>query len=171
MFRTFMRIGVAVAMTLSATSYANAQTRQNNADDWSVYTQDGECWVVSTPTKWVATRGGKKVEAKRSDILMFVTYNPKRGIKGEVSFLAGYSLKTDHPIVLQIGSSSFTLYPEGEYAWSESASVDAKIRDSMKRGATAVITASSPRPTLTRDTFSLKGFTAALEDAEKRCSG
>jgi hypothetical protein len=39
----------------------------------------------------------------------------------------------------------------------------------MKRGAQAVITARSGRGTHTKDTFSLSGFTAALEDAEKRC--
>jgi hypothetical protein len=33
-----------------------------------------------------------------------------------------------------------------------------------------VISAQSARGTLTKDTFSLLGFTAAVEDAEKRCS-
>jgi hypothetical protein len=41
----------------------------------------------------------------------------------------------------------------------------------MKRGAKAVITAQSERGTVTKDTFSLKGFTAAVTDAEKRCAG
>ena len=41
----------------------------------------------------------------------------------------------------------------------------------MKRGADAVLTARSSRGTITKDTFSLLGFTAAVEDAQKRCSG
>jgi len=41
----------------------------------------------------------------------------------------------------------------------------------MKRGATAVVTGISKRGTITKDTFSLLGFTAALEDVEKRCGG
>ena len=40
----------------------------------------------------------------------------------------------------------------------------------MKRGTEAVLTARSERGTQTKDTFSLLGFTAAIEDAEKRCS-
>ncbi|MEX0339706.1 MAG: invasion associated locus B family protein, partial [Arenibacterium sp.] len=45
-----------------------------------------------------------------------------------------------------------------------------KIITAMKRGASAILTARSSRGTQTKDTFSLLGFTAALEDAETRCS-
>jgi hypothetical protein len=41
----------------------------------------------------------------------------------------------------------------------------------MKRGANAMVTGVSGRGTVTKDKFSLLGFTAAVEDAEKRCSG
>ncbi|MEL6597855.1 MAG: invasion associated locus B family protein, partial [Pseudomonadota bacterium] len=40
----------------------------------------------------------------------------------------------------------------------------------MKRGAEAVVTGRSGRGTTTKDTFSLLGFTAAVEDAEARCT-
>ena len=40
----------------------------------------------------------------------------------------------------------------------------------MKRGKEAVLTARSARGTQTKDTFSLLGFTAALDDARKRCN-
>ena len=39
----------------------------------------------------------------------------------------------------------------------------------MKRGADAVVTARSTRGTQTKDTFSLIGATAMIENAEKRC--
>ena len=39
----------------------------------------------------------------------------------------------------------------------------------MKRGVDAVLTARSSRGTQTKDTFSLLGYTAAVEEAEKRC--
>jgi hypothetical protein len=41
----------------------------------------------------------------------------------------------------------------------------------MKRGADATLVGKSSRGTQTKDTFSLLGFTAAVEDAEKRCGG
>jgi len=44
-----------------------------------------------------------------------------------------------------------------------------KMVQAMKRGAKATLTGRSSRGTKTEDTFSLKGFTAAVEDASKRC--
>ena len=55
-------------------------------------------------------------------------------------------------------------------AWSASDQEDAKIITAMKRGAEATVTGFSSRGTKTEDTFSLFGFTAAVEDAETRCS-
>ena len=39
----------------------------------------------------------------------------------------------------------------------------------LKKGTNAVLTARSGKGTQTQDTFSLRGFTAATEDAAKRC--
>jgi invasion protein IalB len=41
----------------------------------------------------------------------------------------------------------------------------------MRAGSEIVMTASSTRGTQVVDTFSLQGFTAAIDDAEARCSG
>ena len=56
-------------------------------------------------------------------------------------------------------------------SWPASAADDVKIITAMKRGTDAVLTARSARGTQTKDSFSLLGFTAAIEDGEKRCSG
>ena len=53
--------------------------------------------------------------------------------------------------------------------WPASAAEDAKITTSMRRGASAVVTGLSSRETTTEDTFSLLGFTAAVDDAGQRC--
>ncbi|NQV67967.1 MAG: hypothetical protein HQ493_05715, partial [Rhodobacteraceae bacterium] len=47
--------------------------------------------------------------------------------------------------------------------------VDAVILTAMKKGALAIVTGLSNKGTSTQDTFSLKGFTAAMEEAEARC--
>jgi hypothetical protein len=39
----------------------------------------------------------------------------------------------------------------------------------MKAGTTAVLSGRSGKGTETKDTFSLRGFTAAMTDAETRC--
>ena len=60
---------------------------------------------------------------------------------------------------------------EGEAAWTDSAAQDDQVVSSMRRGAKAVITGVSSRGTTTVDTFSLLGFTAAVEEAARRCGG
>ena len=160
----------ALASTMAVSAFAQSSTNRVNAKtDWSVFQEGQECWIVSAPTNVKITQNGKRVTANRSDILLFVTYNKTRGITGEVSYTAGYPLKANTPVKMQIGSSTYTLTPEGEWAWPATSGEDGKIRASMTRGANAVITGNSSRGKTTTDTFSLKGFTAALEDAKKRC--
>lgn len=108
---------------------------------------------------------------RRSDILLFVSYLPGSDVRGEISFTGGYPFAGGSTVTLDISGALFELFTDGEYAWSASKADDAKIITAMKRGAKAVLTGSSSRGTITTDTFSLLGFTAALEDAEKRCDG
>ena len=72
---------------------------------------------------------------------------------------------------MAVGDSTFALATDGDWAWPATPQEDAQVVAAMKRGADAVLTARSSRGTITKDTFSLLGFTAAVEDAQKRCSG
>ena len=111
------------------------------------------------------------VAVKRSDILLFVFYRPGAEVKGQVTFTGGYPFAPNSTVNLNISGKQFELFTDGEWAWPASASEDTKIITAMKRGAEAVLTGRSSRGTKTEDTFSLLGFTAAIEDAEKRCGG
>jgi len=142
------------------------------AVDWSLCVEDEpkECWVVSAPKETVNTRGGRQVQVRRGDILLFVTNRPAAGVESEVSFTGGYPFAEDSTVNLEIGATTFELFTEGEWAWPASRSADTEIVAAMRRGAQAVLTGRSARGTTTRDTFSLFGFTATLEEAEKRCA-
>lgn len=139
--------------------------------DWSVFVESDptECWIVSAPKETVNTRDGRVVAVRRGDILLFVSYRPGANVKGEVSFTGGYPFAPGSTVSLKIGTATFELFTEGEFAWSASSSDDTKIITAMKRGSDAVLTARSARGTQTKDSFSLLGFTASIEEAEKRC--
>ena len=98
-----------------------------------------------------------------------MSYIPSSNVNGQVSFTGGYPFKKGSTVTLNVGGTRFELFTDGEMAWSASTSDDAKIITAMKRGSDAVLTGVSGRGTQTEDTFSLFGFTAAVEDAEKRC--
>lgn len=156
--------GLALAQDES-TNRVNAET------DWSVFVEDDptQCWVVSTPRETVNTRDGRVVSVRRGEILMFVSYWPAQDRMGEVSFTGGYPFADGSTVSVEIGDSTYELFTEGEMAWAASPQDDQRIITAMKRGVDAVLTARSTRGTQTQDTFSLMGFTAAVEDAEARC--
>lgn len=157
--------------TLPAIAQEQSTNRVAAKVDWSVFVDEDpkECWSVSAPKETVNTRDGRVVAVRRGDILLIVFYRPGAGVSGQVAFTGGYPFANGSTVSLAIGDDSFDLFTEGEWAWPESEADDAKIIAAMKRGADAVLTARSSRGTTTKDTFSLLGFTAALEDAEARC--
>lgn len=141
--------------------------------DWAVFegNEPKECWAVTAPKETVNTRDGNVVSVRRGDILLFVTYRPEQDIAGEVSFTGGYPFANGSTATLEIAGNTFELFTEGEYAWPATPADDQKIVTAIKRGANATVTARSSRGTQTKDTFSLLGATAMIEEAEKRCEG
>lgn len=159
--------GMALAQDETSTNRVAAKT------DWSVFVEDNptECWAVTTPKEIVNTRDGRVVAATRGQTLLMVFYRPSAGAKGQVAFTGGYPYRSGSTVNVNIGGNEFELFTEGEWAWPATVADDAKIVTAMKRGADAVVTGVSSRGTTTKDTFSLLGFTAAVEDAEVRCGG
>lgn len=161
---------------LVATQAAQAQESStnivNSKTDWSVFVEDNptECWSVSAPKETVNTRDGRVVSATRGQILLMVFYRPSADASGQVAFTGGYPFKSGSTVTVNIGGTEYSLFTEGEWAWPATTADDAKIVTAMKRGAQAVVTGVSSRGTTTKDTFSLLGFTAAVEDAETRCA-
>jgi len=163
---------VAVAAVSLAASLAGAQESTNRVatmTDWNVFTEENpkECWGVSKPKESVNSRDGQPVSVRRGDILLFVTFRP--GKPGEISFTGGYPFAGGSTVDVAVDGEPYQLFTDGEWAWPGSAEDDAKLLAALKKGTSATLTARSGRGTQTVDTFSLRGFTAAMEDAEKRC--
>ena len=170
------RNAITLIFGLCAAGPAFAQSAERVAahTDWSVFVASDpkECYIVSPPTSSVATRDGQPAEVQRGDIRLFVAFRPGEGVSNEVSFTGGYPFRDGSTVSLVVGSSTFTLGPgrgdSGEWAWTDP-SDDAQAVAALRRGASAKLTGTSARGTTTEDTFSLSGFTAAVEDAEARC--
>ncbi|MDT8326517.1 MAG: hypothetical protein RQ750_03885 [Roseovarius sp.] len=167
--------GVAVALAAMVATGATAQETSTNQvaakTAWSVFEDSDprECWAVSAPTETVNTKDGRVVAVRRGDILLMTFFRPGAGVQGQITFTGGYPFAGGSTVNMNIGGSEFELFTEGEWAWPASAGDDAKILAAMKRGASAVLSARSSRGTITKDSFSLSGYTAAVEEAEKRC--
>ncbi len=163
---------LAAATFLAAPAMAQESTNRVAAEtDWSVFVEESPraCWSVSAPKETVNTRDGQIVSVRRGDILLFVSFRPDQDVAGEISFTGGYPFAPDSTVSVEVGDQTFQLFTSGDWAWPASAEDDGRLRDAFRRGAQAVITGRSARGTTTQDTFSLFGFTAALEEAERRC--
>ena len=157
----------------TSTAQEESENRVAAKTDWSVFVEDDpekSCWTVSAPKESVNTKDGRIVAVRRGDILLFVSHRPTDSVAGELSFTGGYPFDEGSTVTLQVGDATYELFTEGEWAWSPTPADDAKITTLMKRGTEAVLTGRSSRGTTTKDTFSLLGFTAAMEEAEARCS-
>lgn len=142
--------------------------------DWSVFAEPDpkQCWAVTAPSASVATRDGQPVDVRRGEVQMFVTFRPADGVAGEVSFTGGYPFDKNAPLSVSVDGQDFALTTaEGseEWAWAATEADQSAMLAAMKKGAEAVVTAQSARGTQTKDTFSLRGFTAAMDEAAKRC--
>ncbi|MGC1497657.1 MAG: invasion associated locus B family protein [Sulfitobacter sp.] len=170
-------LGCATGFAALMASGAHAQEQSTNRvaakTDWSVFVEDNptECWGVSTPKETVNSRDGRVVAVNRGQTLLMVFYRPSAGAKGQVAFTGGYPFASGSTVNMNISGNTFELFTEGEWAWPATTEDDNKIITAMKRGADAVLTGRSGRGTQTKDSFSLLGFTAAVEDAAKRCGG
>lgn len=164
---------VALVAALSLGDAAQAQKRVDVQKAWSVFEAESSgskvCWIVSTPEKWTATRGGQEVKVNRGDIFLMIAVRPKDNVKNEVSYLAGYPFKGGSNVEVSVGSNNFTMFTDGENAWAPSGSDDDRLTAAFRAGAKALVKGTSSRGTITRDTFSLSGFTAAIKSATNRC--
>jgi hypothetical protein len=171
------RAGYAAVISMigfGAGSGAFAQESTNRVatmTDWSVFAEESpkECWGVSSPKETINTKDGKPTSVRRGDILLFVTFRP--GNNGEISFSGGYPFAGGSTVKLDVDGNSYDLFSDGEWAWPGTKEDDAAILAAMKKGSGAVLTAHSAKGTQTKDTFSLRGFTAAMDEAAKRCAG
>lgn len=166
-----------MALAMGALSLGSAQAQQASTNRvavqtaWSVFVDGNprECWAVSAPSESTATREGRPVSVRRGDVLLFATFRQGQSA-AEISFTGGYPFRDGSTVSLEIGTDTFQLFTDGQWAWAGSPEDDARILAAMRRGQNAIATGVSARGNQTRDTFSLFGITAASDEAQRRCA-
>lgn len=183
--RTLGLLGGLLGILMPAIAAAQSLELIGVQEDWRIYRDNDagpSCFIYSEPSSWSAARDGQPVSVERGDIRLFINLFADSPGVTEPSFRAGYTLTTDSPATVTISGAETPLYPNAayctqagaiercdQYAWTEPDD-DAGLVAAMKGGREAVVTARSQRGTITTDTFSLTGFTAALDDAIQACS-
>lgn len=138
-----------------------------SSKDWKAYSE-GEaknkaCMIVSKPIK---DEGDYK---KRGDIFAMVTHLPGQDKWDEFSIVAGYNFKAGSNPDVQIGDLKLQLFTSGSRAWSFSVRDDLKVINAMKTSIKMEVTGTSSRGTITKDTYSLLGFSKAYQKINESC--
>lgn len=174
--RTLIRILACclVSVTFSVGSQAADTERQQIGayEDWTAYKgvkgSKRYCYIGTEPKE------AKGDYTRRGPTYVLVTHWPDDNIFGEVSVEAGYPYDTSKDTTVDIGGKTYKLFTKNRnggdgIAWTYEESADEALVASMKSGATMVVEGISSRGTKTKDTYSLKGFTAAYEAITEAC--
>ncbi len=146
---------------------ASAGTSLSKHGDWEAFTgrESGKlvCYMGAVPTK---SRGKY---TKRGRTFLLITHRPAEKSKNVISLQAGYTFEKTSEVELAIGETSFKLFTDEQWAFAANTATDNELVKSMIGGAALIVRGLSSRGTQTTDTYSLKGFTAALKAIGKAC--
>ena len=174
MFKLIVLSASIVTIFNFSVAYSEETKPEQISKDWSAF----ECYTVSGAIEMEAFKDGEKLsKVSRDKGRFFVQMSKKNSDVFEVTYFAGFPLKTASQAVLKIdGSQKFLLYSHPEptssvekaYAWSHP-NDDTKIIDALKKGDEAVIESNSHTGKVIKDTFALSGFTVAHNFMKKSC--
>ena len=130
---------------------------------WTLTTDNDWCYIGSLPIKSDLPETKKRGE---NYILVYKIIGSDQNI---VQVEAGYKYNLDKDIIVKIDNTSFEFYStedSSETAWTNN---DEKVIYAMKKGLELVLIGQSNRGTMTKDTYTLKGFTSALNKLNEDC--
>jgi hypothetical protein len=137
--------------------------------EWGAYAaQSGGakvCFALAKPASSQTTPPNKP----RDSVYFFVASRPAENVRNEVSVIIGYAFKPATDATVEIGPAKFALYTQNDGAWIKNAAEEARLVETMRKGADLVVTASSSRGTQSLDRYSLKGLSQALDRTAQDC--
>jgi hypothetical protein len=149
--------------------------------DWGVYqTQAAKgriCYTLAQP------KDRAPADLKRDAAYAFISDRPGEGVRHEVSFIMGFEVANapdeaaasarkkaaDTQAMAIVGDQSFELLAKTANLWVKNAAKEGQLIDQMRKAAKLQVKAASKKGNVTTDTYSLAGFSQALERVQKEC--
>ncbi|HUJ47663.1 MAG TPA: hypothetical protein VLV55_11070 [Rhizomicrobium sp.] len=139
--------------------------------DWGAYTRglgdNKVCYALSEP------KSKDPASVKRDPVYFLVNDWPGHKAKGEPEVVPGYQYKDGSPVTVQVGADRFTFFTKNQDnaggAWALNAADEAKLLAEMRSGGVALVTGTSKRGTVTKDSYSLAGVGDAIDRAHQAC--
>jgi len=129
-------------------------------ENW-LFVKDVEyCFIQSIPIKIDIPKGKSRGEY---GILVYTMHKNPDLI---VQITAGFNYKSSTAIEVKIDQGSYEFYTDADTAWAKD---DKKVIFAMKKGLELVTTGFSSKGTKVTDTYTLKGFTSAVNKLSEDC--
>jgi hypothetical protein len=164
--------------------------------DWNVFVGEvGKgriCYTLAQP------KSREPASLTRDPGYAFISDRPSEGVRNEVSFIMGFDVsggdtaeskadakpsekptksdaKSKTPVapapVALVDQASFEMLPKGGNLWVKNAAKESALIAEMRKGAKLVVKAASLRGHQSIDTYTLSGFTQAMDRLQKECPG
>lgn len=170
-FSVFFALCGMISLSVSA---ASANQAKAQFSDWRLFVEGNgqakNCYIASEPKR------STPKNAKRGDIFLVVSHRPGQGVRNELSVRIGYPFSPTSEPFARVGSDEFGFFTgvevqngADEWAWLDKLDDQPRLVTAMKRGNELVFKATSARGTLTTDSYSLKGVTAAMKALDAAC--
>ncbi|MEM6851481.1 MAG: invasion associated locus B family protein [Pseudomonadota bacterium] len=166
--RWFEAAGALAAAALCADAAAAATPKAiATYRDWNVFQLeeggDTICFAVTEP------QDSSPKSVRHGDVFFLVSTWKSGAASNQPSFMAGYDLKERSKPAARVGSDKFEMYTSKNEAFVEEPADEARLINSMRRGSTMRVSATSSRGTATSYEISLLGVSAALDRAAEAC--
>jgi len=137
--------------------------------DWGAYTATpgGKkvCFALAKPAGSQTNPAGRPRDAA----YMFISSRPAEKVRDEVSIIIGYGFKPNSDATIDLAGTNFAMYTQNDGAWIKNAAEEARLVESMRKGADVVVKGVSARGTQSSDTYSLKGLAQAVDRVGQEC--
>lgn len=168
--RTLFTAASLLAAALAAAP-AHAATSIGTFKQWGAYTSNDSgnkmCFVASQPQE---SKYQPNNVVSRDPVFFMITSIPAKNIRNEASTIIGYPFADNVKVTVEIdGGSQFTMFTDKDSAWIENPAQESDLIAAMQKGNRMVVVGKSRRGTVTTDTYSLSGITAALDAIAKEC--
>jgi invasion protein IalB len=148
--------------------------------DWGVYhTQAAKgrvCYTLAQPKERTPA------DLKRDPAYAFISDRPGEGVRHEISFIMGFDVASssadapdpkkkgaDKAAMATVGDQTFELLAKTSNLWVKNPAKEGHLVDEMRKGAKLQVKAASKKGNMTIDTYSLVGFSQALDRVQKDC--
>lgn len=162
-------LAAAMAAVIGSCTIAFAQTNVGTFQYWNAFVSnepDGKlCFIASQPQD---SQYSQSI-AGRDPVFFMVTSIPAKNIRNEASTIIGYGFPPDANVTVDIDGTTFTMFTANtDTAWALPEH-EAELVEAMKAGHEMKVQGKSKRGTVTTDTYSLRGVTAALDKITAEC--